>query len=109
MISPISGPTIRGARGLLGWSVETLAEQAHVGSATILRIEHAAQDTYGQRKSVEKILHALEEGGVNFVKLDSGEYCISLEAHADKSSTPSIPDESDIVPSATETKPPSQT
>ena len=76
----ITGSLVRGARGILGWSVQTLARRAHVGTATILRIEHARSSAAGQSRTIEKIERALADGGVHFTEGAHGEIGLSLDA-----------------------------
>ena len=69
----INGTLIRGARGLLGWSAKELAQRARVGTATVQRIEHAKDLLYGQYRTIERIEHALVDGGVRFTEGADGE------------------------------------
>jgi ribosome-binding protein aMBF1 (putative translation factor) len=84
--SVINGSLVRGARGLLGWSVETLARRADVGTATILRIEHAGNNLCGQYSTIDKIERALIEGGVQFTEGPGGEFGVRFgtSGHTDK-------------------------
>jgi ribosome-binding protein aMBF1 (putative translation factor) len=74
----INGTLIRGARGLLGWSAKELARRAHVGTATVQRIEHSTYRLYGQCRTVERIEHALIDGGVHFTEGADGEIGVQL-------------------------------
>jgi ribosome-binding protein aMBF1 (putative translation factor) len=76
----INGTLIRGARVLLGWSAKDLAQHAHVGTATVQRIEHAKYDSYGQYRTVNKIEHALAEAGVRFTDGPDGEIGVQIKA-----------------------------
>lgn len=67
----ISGPQIRAARALLGWSAGELARRARLGSATIQRAESAPGIPATQASTLYAIQQALEAGGVVF--LDAGE------------------------------------
>ena len=69
----INGSQIRGARAMLGWSIDELARHAAVGTATIARIEHAGQGTLGQCRTVERIERAFTECGIRFTEGDHGE------------------------------------
>jgi ribosome-binding protein aMBF1 (putative translation factor) len=62
----INGILIRGARGLLGWSTKELAQRAHVGTATVQRIEHANGVLYGQYRTIQKIERTFLDAGVCF-------------------------------------------
>ncbi|MGB8363030.1 MAG: helix-turn-helix domain-containing protein [Rhizomicrobium sp.] len=66
----ITGNLIRGARGLLGWSAKTLADRAHIGTATVLRIERASDIPHCYWQTIEKIQQALLGGGVRFIVED---------------------------------------
>jgi len=74
----INGTLIRGARGLLGWSAKELAQRAHVGTATVQRIEHAKDLLYGQCRTIERIEHALVDGGVHFIEGADGEMGVQI-------------------------------
>ena len=67
----ITGDLIRAGRALLGWSSKTLAARAHVGTATVLRIERGHHAARGQCQTIEKIETALREAGIHFVDDDS--------------------------------------
>jgi len=78
-MSMINGAQIRGARGLLGWSASLLAQRAHVGTATVQRIESAQYEIYGQSRSLDRIQHALAEAGVQFIEGAEGEIGVQLK------------------------------
>lgn len=56
---------IRAGRALLHWSINDLADRAGVGPRTIGRIERA-EDPKPEPETVEKILDAFHEAGVDF-------------------------------------------
>ena len=62
MLSPRQ---IRGARGLLGWDANELAEKADVSAKTVANIE--AGRTQAQAGSMESIARALIAGGIEFL------------------------------------------
>ena len=68
----VTGNLVRGARGLLGWSAKTLAHRAHIGTATVLRIERANDIPHCHCQTIEKIQQALLDSGVRFVEDDDG-------------------------------------
>ena len=68
----LTGRLVRGARAMLGWSVETLAHRAHVGTATVVRVERIDQVISGRYQTVEKIERALHDGGIRFVEDSDG-------------------------------------
>ena len=74
-----NGASIRGARGLLGWSAQTLAQRAHVGTATVQRIEHAKYSMCGQCRTIDKIERVLVEAGVRFTEGDAGEIGVQFK------------------------------
>jgi ribosome-binding protein aMBF1 (putative translation factor) len=63
----ISGAQIRAARGLLNWSSQELAEQAHVGWSTVKRFEDSDEVPQSRAKTLEKILAVLEASGIEFL------------------------------------------
>jgi transcriptional regulator with XRE-family HTH domain len=63
----ITGDLIRTGRALLGWSAKTLAARAQVGTATVLRIERSRDAATGQAQTIEKLVAALREAGVEFM------------------------------------------
>lgn len=69
----LSGRLVRGARAMLGWSVETLALRAHVGTATVLRIERSTNVMSGRYHTIDKIEQALHDGGVRFTEGSTGQ------------------------------------
>jgi predicted transcriptional regulator len=69
----ISGSQIRGARAILGWSIEELAKHAAVGTATIARIEHSDQTMLGRCRTVQRIERAFTESGIRFTEGVHGE------------------------------------
>jgi DNA-binding XRE family transcriptional regulator len=60
----------RAARGLLGWSQQTLADAANVSLATIQLFETNKRDPIPN--NLTAIRHALEEAGVDFIPAKSG-------------------------------------
>ena len=60
----ISGRQIRGARGLLGWSMEDLAEKAGISRITIRQIE--AEDVNPQERTLTSLLTAFDKEGIEF-------------------------------------------
>ena len=74
-----NGAMIRGARGLLGWSAQTLAQRAHVGTATVQRIENSKDVMCGRCRTIDKIERALVEAGVCFTEGSAGEIGVQIE------------------------------
>ena len=75
----INGTLIRGARGLLGWSARTLAQRAHVGTATVQRIENAKYAFCGQYRTIDRIEHAFIDAGVRFIETSAGEIGVQIK------------------------------
>lgn len=67
----ISGPQIRAARALLGWTVHDLATRSRLSYATVQRAESSPGIPSTQATNLFAIQQALEQGGVVF--LDPGE------------------------------------
>jgi transcriptional regulator with XRE-family HTH domain len=83
----ITGNSIRGARGLLGWSASTLAQKSRVGVATILRIERNSRSAYAQNRTLERIERTLAEAGLVIVEDTNGVIDIHFEPHDDADAT----------------------
>lgn len=60
----ITGRQIRGARGLLGWSMEELSDQTGVSRITIRQIE--ADDVKPQERTLVSLLTAFDKEGIEF-------------------------------------------
>jgi predicted transcriptional regulator len=59
---------IKAARALLAWSQDDLAAKAAVSKPTIARLESADGDLGGYSRTRDKIIAALERGGVIFIE-----------------------------------------
>ena len=73
---------IRAARGLLGWSGKALAQHAHIGTATLQRIEHSSSSISSQYRTIRKIEQAFTEAGVHFIQGQNGEAGVELIPNA---------------------------
>jgi transcriptional regulator with XRE-family HTH domain len=62
----ISGRQIRGARGLLGWSMEELADNCEITRLTIRQIESEAVQP--QEKTLARILTVFDKEGIEFTE-----------------------------------------
>jgi ribosome-binding protein aMBF1 (putative translation factor) len=71
----ITGPQVKAARALLGWSRERLAGEADLHTRTILNFEGGKGRPMARIVSVIQL--ALEEAGVEFVE---GESSVRLKA-----------------------------
>ena len=65
MAESISPAQIRGARGMLNWSMLDLAKASQTSVSTIKRIEDGNENTSSHR-SFAKLLAAFEAAGVSF-------------------------------------------
>lgn len=74
MITPAQ---CRGARGLLGWNQQTLAERAGVGIMTVHQLEK--EGSKPRRATVEVIRRALEAAGIRFIEENGGGAGVRLE------------------------------
>ena len=66
MLGTVTSAQIRGARGLLNWSVRELAERSGVHRNTITNIETGKSG--GEVSSLTAIRRTLEEAGVAFIE-----------------------------------------
>ncbi|MCL2468906.1 MAG: helix-turn-helix domain-containing protein [Alphaproteobacteria bacterium] len=62
----ISGRQIRGARGLLGWSMEELADKCELTRLTIRQIEN--ETVQPQERTLARILTVLDQEGIEFTE-----------------------------------------
>lgn len=65
--SMITGPQIRAARSLLGWTTQHLSEQSGVHYATLSRAEQASGVPNTRAQTLLAIQSAFEKGGVVFI------------------------------------------
>lgn len=68
----ITGPQIRAARAMLGWSQKELADQAGLGFATIQRAERQPGTIVGMIETATKLQSAFEAAGVIFLDAEEG-------------------------------------
>ena len=66
----ITKDQIRGARGLLNWTVRDLAEKAHIHRNTITNIETGKYA--GEPETLSALRAALETGGIEFIDPNGG-------------------------------------
>jgi transcriptional regulator with XRE-family HTH domain len=75
VVMVMSVAQIRGARGLLGWSQQQLADVAGVGRATIADFETGKRTPYP--RTIDELQRSLESAGVTFLAsgqvVDGGE------------------------------------
>lgn len=62
----ITGSQVRGARGLLDWSADTLAEKAGLSVDTVRNIEKGR--VQGHSTSIEKIIQVFSNSGIEFIE-----------------------------------------
>lgn len=65
-LKDITGPQIRAARALAGWTAQDLAREATLGVATIRRAEVAAE-VQMTPANMHAVIAAFERAGVDFV------------------------------------------
>ena len=64
----ITGPQIRAARGLLGWSAREAAERSGLSLPTIQRLERdTGVSAKAQARTLADLKRAFEEAGVEFI------------------------------------------
>ena len=66
----LTGPQVRAARGLVGWSQTDLASAAGIGLATVQRLEPQDGMLRGMTDTIWKIRKAFEEAGIIFIDGD---------------------------------------
>jgi hypothetical protein len=64
---PLTGAQIRGARGILNWSVRDLADRAEISPAVIRRLEERDDAPAEPEPANAQLRTALEQGGVEFL------------------------------------------
>lgn len=68
----LTSEQIRAARGLLKWSAQDLAERAGVSYPTIQRLDSGTGPVGGLATTIEKVLVAFEDAGVQFLPENGG-------------------------------------
>ena len=68
----LTGPQIRAARALIGWSAEDLSRQSFVSLRTIRRAELAEPHTTMTVANNSAVRRALESAGVEFIDANGG-------------------------------------
>lgn len=68
----ISNLQIRAGRALLGWSQGRLADEAGVSVITVKRLEASDDDVQSRAGTIDKVMSALQRGGVAFPKDEGG-------------------------------------
>jgi PAS domain S-box-containing protein len=72
----LTGAQIRGARGMLNWSVRDLANAANVSPAALRRLEEFDGPAPCPKDTLLSISNALSAGGVEFVRMSRGKPAI---------------------------------
>jgi transcriptional regulator with XRE-family HTH domain len=67
---PITPDQSRGARAMLGWTRDDLAERSRVSAATLADFEAGKRVPYN--RTLADIRRALEEGGIEFIAENGG-------------------------------------
>ncbi len=68
----LTGGQVRAARGLLGWNQQGLADAAGIGFATIQRLERQNGIVSGNIGTIEKLIVAFENAGIEFIEENGG-------------------------------------
>lgn len=76
--APLSGAQIRGARGMLNWSVRDLAEAAKVSSSIIRRLEEVNGISAHPDDPIPAIRAAFETAGIEFITSPDGRPALGL-------------------------------
>lgn len=63
----VTGPQIRAARALLGWTSDRLASECGISYATISKVEQHEGVPPVKATTLHKITTALEAGGIKFL------------------------------------------
>ncbi len=74
----ITGPQIRAARALLGWSQTDLADNAVISETALMKLETGRADT--RTSTVIKVRQALEAAGVEFVNRPDGKIGVMVKS-----------------------------
>ena len=69
---PLTGPQIRAARALIGWTAEELSRRSTVSLRTIRRAELAERDMTMTAPNNLAVRRALEFAGVEFIDANGG-------------------------------------
>ncbi|KMO18356.1 hypothetical protein SQ03_10620 [Methylobacterium platani JCM 14648] len=73
----MQGHHLRAARGLLDWSMSTLAEAGGLSLSTVRRLE---EDAEGQgARSRHRAVTALRQAGIRFIALDDGTLAVARD------------------------------
>ena len=78
-ILKVSIKQIKAARSLLEWSQADLAEVSGVSEPTIKRLEAQGDQLGGRSETAEKIIHALQSGGIEFIPENGGGAGVKLK------------------------------
>jgi transcriptional regulator with XRE-family HTH domain len=63
---------VKAARALLGWSQADLADHSGISEPTVARLESMDGEFGGREVTAEKIRHAIEVAGVEFIDENGG-------------------------------------
>ena len=81
----ISIRQLKAARALLAWSQGDLARESGVSEPTIARLESSDGPIGGRPDTAEKLLAALEKGGIEFIPENGGGAGVRLAKRAKRS------------------------
>ena len=71
-----SGPELRAARALLGWSMQDMAAAAEISVSTVKRLEDGEISI--RASNMARVVQALQAGGVSFLMADRGRIGVAL-------------------------------
>ncbi|MDU8946136.1 helix-turn-helix domain-containing protein [Ovoidimarina sediminis] len=80
----LTGTQIRAARGALNWSVQRLADETGVGTATIVRYELSDSIPRSRKGNLKTIQKALEAAGIEFTQAEDGSPGIIIRTEPSK-------------------------
>jgi predicted transcriptional regulator len=80
----VSVRQVKAARALLAWSQDDLAKASGVSKPTIARLEAADGEVGGYAGTQDKLIAALEKGGIEFVEENGGGAGVRLRKTASR-------------------------
>jgi predicted transcriptional regulator len=86
-ILKVSIRQLKAARALLGWSQQDLALSAKVSEPTVKRLEASEGPIGGRAETIDKLLFALENAGIEFITENGGGPGVRLKIARPKQET----------------------
>ena len=81
----ISIRQLKAARALLAWSQSDLARESGVSEPTIARLESSDGPIGGRRDTAERLVAALQKGGIEFIAENGGGAGVRLAKRSKRS------------------------